>query len=45
MYLAFKDYQIDKALISIYVNIEELIQLIKIEHSRVKVSSMELISF
>ena len=38
MYLAFKDYQIDKALISMYVNIQELIQLIKIEHSRVKVS-------
>ncbi len=32
MYLAFKSYQVDKALTSIYFNNEELIQLIKIEH-------------
>lgn len=36
MYLAFKSYQVDRALISIYINVQELIQLIQIEHSRVK---------
>ena len=38
MYLAFKSYQVDKALISIFINVQELIQLIEIEYLRVKVS-------
>jgi len=42
MYLSFKSYQIDKALISIYLNISELIQLIEIENERVKVSSLNM---
>lgn len=38
MYLAFKSYQVDKALISIYTCADELLQLITLEYNRVKVS-------
>ena len=38
MYLAFKSYQVDKALISIYTCADELLQLITLEYNREKVS-------
>ena len=45
MYLAFKSYKVDKAIISVIYNSDELIQLIELEQSRVKVSFSTCVTF